>query len=430
MVDSPAPLRLAPPVLCGLLVLAVFFGSLSAWAALAPLQSAAIAPGIVSVETQRKSVQHLEGGIVRSVHAREGQAVQAGEALLTLDTTRVNADHEIVKARLLVALARGARLEAERDAQEHINWPDKLSTLAVPDAIDTLKRREQQALESLEKQIRGERFTLYHQAEQTRIERAGLESVIGSLEVQRRTLSEEEEDLKQLVAKGFEGKSRLLLLQREREELRTSVLSSQSSIERLGRREQELEQEMQLVETRRRNQVIDELQQLDSEISGLQEQLLALRDVLDRTEITSPISGVVVALQPLSRGAVIGPGESLMDIVPNDERLVIEARVNPLDIDQVHAGQRAEVRLSAFNQRHTLPVNADVLTVSADHFTDERSGASYFLARVALDDEDVVDLPVTPGMPVEVLILTGERTTLDYLLQPLMQSFNRAFRES
>ncbi|MDJ0950526.1 MAG: HlyD family efflux transporter periplasmic adaptor subunit [Alphaproteobacteria bacterium] len=304
-------MRIATPIVLGLLVLALFFGGLGAWATLAPLESAAIATGVVSVDTNRKTVQHLEGGIIGEILVREGDRVAAGQVLIRLDQTQPKA-----------------------------------------------------------------RLDLLH-------------GQVVATETQLELLKEETAAVRTLLKKGLVQKPRLLALLRRKAELE-------------GERGEALAQ------------------------------ILAAEDVLKRSEILAPIEGTVVGLQVHTTGGVIKEGEPLMDIVPSQEGLVIEARLDPLDIDVVSAGLEAQVHLTPYNRRSSVPVAARVLSVSADSMVDERTGQSYYLARIELtqDPGEVVEgATLFPGMPVEVMILTGARTLADYLLRPVTRSFDRAFRE-
>lgn len=312
----PAPpaipaMGIAGPVIAGLVIIALFFGGLMSWAALAPISSAAIAQGTVSVESNRKTVQHLEGGIIGAILVRDGDVVKQGQVVIRLDETQPRARIKLLRGQV-IALDKQLLLLAEE---------------------------------------------------------------IGAMRI--------------LLKKGLTQKSRLLALMRRHAEI-------------------------------------------EGERARTLAQMLAAEDVLKRSQILAPLAGTVVGLQVHTIGGVISRGEPLMYIVPSGEVLVIEARIDPLDIDIVHAGLLAEVRLTSFNQRNSVPIKGKVVSVSADSMSDERTGASYYLARIELLEDPATVLEgaaLYPGMPAEVIIVTGERTALEYLFQPIIRSLNRAFRE-
>ncbi len=308
MIDTP---DIRKPVALGLIVLAVLFGGFGVWSAGAPLESAAIARGAVKVENNRKTVQHLEGGIVRKIHFREGDTVTAGDVVIELDQTKVRARLSLLEG----------QTEAERE--------------------------------------------------------------------QLRLIEEEMTAVGSLVKQGLAQKPRLLALQRRAAELK-------------GNRTQ------------------------------LEAQIVDAEDALERTRIKATASGTIVGLRVHTPGGVITAGKPLMDIVPRDERLVIEASIDPIDIDVVRPGLEAVVYLTPYNRRSMVPLKGNVITISADQMTDERSGSAYYLGLVELvDDVSKVGegAKLYPGMPVEVMIVTGKRTLFDMLIQPLRGSYNRAFRE-
>ena len=306
------PMAVRGPIAFGFVVIALFFGGILGWAATAPLQSAAIAPGVVSVETSRKTVQHLEGGIVGEIAVQEGDRVRAGQVLIRMDDTKSQAQIQLLRSQIEAADQQLALLQEEIVAVER------------------------------------------------------------------------------LLQKGLTQKPRLLALLRRKAELE-------------GRRKED------------------------------EAQLRTAQDVLSRAEIRAPMDGTIVGLQVHTPGGVISPGEALLSIVPRDEPLMIQARVSPLDIDVVQAGMPARVRLTPYDRRSNVPIEGKVLSVSADSMVEERTGQTYYLARIVLTQEPAEVLPgaaLYPGMPVEAMIVTGEHTALDYLLQPVRRSFNRAFREN
>ena len=415
-------------------IVGVFLAGLIGWAAVAPLESAAIAPGVVSIDGYRKTVQHLEGGIVGEILVREGDRVAAGQVLIRLDDTTPRASLELLHGRWLVASALAARLEAERDGRDGIRYsealtrhPDDPKTRQVLEGQDNIFQARRAAL-------RSQVAILEQRGAEYREEIAGISGQIRSETEQLALVEEELADVRMLYDKGFARKPKLLQLQRRVAEIEGSRNLHQAQIARTRQSIGAARLRAFDLETTRLNQVVEELRKAQAELYDLNERLRAAEDVLARTEIRAPLDGTVVDLRVHSAGGVIASGAPLLDIVPQEERLVVEARIDPKDIDVVRDGLDAQVRFTAFNQRHRAPAAARLTSISADLLTDQASGQSYYLARVELVVEDAAAAAelaaLHPGMQAEVMIVTGARTALDYLLEPLVLSLNRAFRES
>ncbi len=433
---APQPVGEGPnirgPVTLGLAVVFLFFGVFGAWAALAPLQSAAIAPGVVSVDSSRKTVQHLEGGIVGEIMVREGEEVKAGQVLIKLQEIQARATNELLRGRLITATSRQARLEAERTGRDQIVFPDWLTAEAEDATAKELMASQYSIFEARRESLRGQVAILEQRISQFDEEIGGLKGQIAAEDRQIRLIAEEVRDLQKLVKKGLARRPRLLELERQAAEIQGSRHQNQARLARVRQQIGEAKLRISELQTQRDNEIVEELREVQSELLDLTERMRASSDVLSRTEIRAPISGTVVGLQVHTAGGVIAPREQLMDIVPSEDSLIVEARVNPVDIDVVRQGLPARVIFSAFSQRNQLPLDGIVTSVSADSLLDDRSGESYYLARVALtgDFRAVLDgAELTPGMQADVIIVTGERTALQYLMKPLLQSFNRALRE-
>ena len=417
-----------PTVAVGAVVVTLFLGGFGAWAAFAPLESAAIAPGIVSVNTKRKTVQHLEGGIVADIPVKEGDTVAAGQILLVLDDTQARTLFTLTESQYHSMAALRERLTAERDGLPHILWPEWLRhAVSGEDILVAQERIFEAGARLLENQT-----AIYNQQiAQMREEIIGLEQEIKAQNQQLGLLEEELEGLSGLVEQGYEGKTRLLALKRRRAEIVGARARNRARIARVEQAMGETRLKIAELGSARMNRVVENLRETEARISDLRERLAAARHVLSRTHVVAPVSGTVMDIRVFTRGGVVGPGEPLMDIVPAGDELVIEARVEPTDIDVVHPGLPAQVRLTAFSQLTTPILSATVFQVSADSLFDERTGASYYEARVKLDrgQPELEGLKLQPGMPAEVMIVTGKRTPLDYLLKPIVTSFGRALRE-
>jgi HlyD family type I secretion membrane fusion protein len=421
-------------VVVAILVIGAFFGGFGLWSGFAPLQSGAIASGSVNVTGQRKTLQHLEGGIVDRLMVKEGEAVTSGQVLIRLSNTQALAQVQLLWGRLAASLAESSRLEAERDSHREIAFePAILKFLGGNQAKHKELIAAQRAIfQSRKDALKSQKDLTRQQVRQLQEEIGGLNAGIGSQERQLKLIKEEIKDLTGLLEKGFARKPRLLELRREEAALEGA---KDQNIARIARARQAIiEAELGVVEskTKMMNEVVTELRETQQMIADLKERVSASQDILSRMEIRAPVSGRVVNLQIFTKGGVIAPGAPIMDIVPEDKLLVIEARVDPIDIDVVHTGLEAEIRLLSFRADEMPVIRGIVENVSADSLTDPQTGRSYYLARIVLAEgtELPKDKPLYPGMPAEVLIVTGERTALSYLLEPITRSFNRSMREN
>ncbi len=416
----------------GGIIIGIFFGLLGGWASLAPLESAAIAPGVVSVDTNRKTIQHLEGGIVKTIHVRDGDVVKKDQVLITLDRTKAEATLDLVRGRRLAAMALEARLVAERDGASDIAFPAEfLAALEQPrvaEAVNGQRKIFHTRREALNRQI----DVLNQRSRQSDEEIRGLKGEIAAEDRQLELLAGEIKDTTFLLKQGLARKPRLLELQRREAEIQGMRARNVAAIARAQQMITEAELKVAELRTAILNEVAQSLRDAQNELFDLSEQTRAAEDVLRRIEITAPEAGTVVGLQIHTSGGVIPPGGKVMDIVPIGDKLIVDARVDPGDIDVVRPGLEARVHLTAFQQRNFEPLKGRVDSVSADRLVDEKTGVPYFRARIVITDDPVRVMkasPLYPGMQADVLIVTGSRTLMRYFLDPLFQSFNRAFRE-
>lgn len=432
--EEAAPENIARgAILFGVMMLVLIFGVFGLWAVLAPLDSAAIAPGKVTLDSNKKTIDHLEGGIVSEIDVREGEVVEEGDPLIVLDDTAVRARRDLYMGQYIAARASEARLIAERDNLDEVTFPPELMETAAEDEkiaanMDAQRRLFQSRRESLE----GRTEVLQQQIKQSDEEINGLREQIKSSEQQLRLLNDEIKDVKHLLKSGNAPKTRLLALQRRSAEIEGEKGERQAMIARAEQRINEAKIEMYNLKTQFLNEVVEELKNTQVKLSDLEEQLRAAEDVMRRIVIRAPIGGEVTGLTVFTVGGAIAPREPIMSIVPSDDKLIVQARVKPQDIDVVRPGLLARVRLLAYKVRNVPPVEGEVVTVSADRFEDERSGEPYFTARIEIGEDQLSkleDVELSPGMPVEVLIVTGSRSLFSYLVSPIKDSFNRAFRE-
>ncbi|MEW5420679.1 HlyD family type I secretion periplasmic adaptor subunit [Amorphus sp. 3PC139-8] len=414
----------------GIAILFAFFGSLTAWSAIAPLMKGAVAPGVVTVEGNRRTIQHLEGGIVREINVFEGEMVEKGQTLVVLDEIQAQSKVEIIKNRYWNALARQARLQAQRDGSVDVQWPRELSRLLPDPIVKAIIDSQQAALTTQVESLEGQQELIRKQIEQARRQIDGIEAQNVSLDRQLELIKMEEADAQTLYDKDLLPRPRLLALQRERAKLSGQIASNSAEIARTEQQISESTTKLLYLKTSYMEKVLDELQEVDEEASSLKEQFVAAQDVLSRIVIKAPVSGQILNLSVHTIGGVVKPGQALLDIVPSGDDLKIDAKVNPLNKDVVHTGMPASVVFTSYNQRTHSPVPAVVEHVSGDAVEDERTGATYYKARLRVDRSDLTaigldDVELVPGMPVEVYLKAGQRTAFEYIIEPISDAARR-----
>ena len=411
-----------------------FFAAFTLFAAFAPISGGAVASGVISPEGRRKTVQHLEGGIIDRIMVREGDVVTENSPLLVLNETQALAERNIAFSRFKTYQGILARLEAEQFSEESIAFPYTQEELSDPRIASVVRRQENLLKQSLDLKIAREGL-LDERMSQLFAEIEGLEASILALREQEILLREEINGNLYLVEKGIynETNPRLSSLKREQSAALGQVSSSQSTIARLRGQISELKVQKLEIEAQRQSDLASQLAEIRAELDASEERLIAAEDILSRTVVRSPIDGRVVNLRFSTIGGVVSSGQEIVDIVPSDERLIIEARVKPTDIDIIAAGQQATVMFSALGQSGIPQIQGDVLTVSPDTLTDERTGEAYFLAQIEVPPETLEEIGISgklsPGMPADVMIATNSRTLLQYITEPLSGTFRKAFRE-
>ena len=442
MTKSPSPalpgppprvsLRTGPYVLMGSMIVAAMLGGLGLWSAVTPLSGAVIAPGVVTVYSKRKTIQHLEGGIVDQILVRDGDHVDDGQLLIRLADTRARANLAVVSSRLDVLRAREARLRTERDGHRGVAFPDGLMARRGERSVTEILASEVELFVARRTALEGEVQILEQRIAQLEQQILGLDAQQQANGAQIRLIEEELTGLRSLHEKGYVSKTRILELERRQEELRGERGQHIAEIARARTAIGEAQLQIMQVRNDVREEVATQLHEVQADLLDIQERYVAAADELQRLEIRAPQPGIVVGLDVHTVGGVISPGQPILDIVPQEDELVIEAQVAPQDIDKIAIGLEATVRLSAFDLRSTPELSGTVFATSADRLIEEASREPYYLVAARIPDAELAKLQgleLVPGMPAEVFIRTGERTALSYLLKPLTDGMARAFKD-
>lgn len=432
---APALRRsLLAPVIGGAAVCLAFFGGLTAWSVLAPLASAAIGHGVVSPDGSRRTVQHLEGGIVERLLVKDGSRVAAGEPLIVLADKAARATYDLALTQHRQHLAILARLIAERDGKEDLALPTELAEHATDPEVVTLVAAQRTLMADRRASLAGRKDLLRKRIAEIEEEIEGLHAQIASRDRQLVILKEEISTATYLTDKKLTPRPRLLQLRREQAEMEGQQATTRSAIARSYQSIGESAQRIAQLDVEWQEDVGNRLTEVAGKLTETKERLLAASDVLRRLVVTAPVAGVVVQMRLHTVGGVIGRGDPILDIVPRDDDLVIDARISPNDIDVVRKGQAVQIVLSAYNQR-TLPrLEGQVRDVSADRLVDPQTQATYYKVRVEVDRKALAaighGIELSPGMPAEVMVMTGQRTAFDYLTRPFLDSLRRGLTES
>lgn len=411
----------------GLLSAALVVGC-GGWAAQAKLSGAIIAQGQVTVKKQLKLVQHRDGGIVAEIRVANGDKVQAGDVLIRLDETQTRAEMRVIEAQLAEYNGRRARLAAERDDEEMITFETGFESAAATAEIATGERR---LFESNRVMRDARREQLAMQVLQYEEEARGLQAQLDSKMVEKEMIADELRRLRPLEKDRLIEGNKLRELERDLVRAQGVMGEISSGIARVNGQISETRLKSMEFDQQLRTDAQRELRDIDARMAELEERIVAARDRLSRMDLTAPISGFVNDLAVHTVNGVIAPGATIMSIVPEGEEMVIEAKLSPVDIDQVHPGQNAKLRFSAFNQRTTPEISGVVEIVGAAATVDPVSGHAYYLSSIAIEDseEALEGKPLLPGMPVEVFLTTTERSAISYLIKPFTDQAMRSFRE-
>jgi HlyD family secretion protein len=418
---------------CGVAIIVLFFGAGGVWATNARLAGAVIAPGIVSAESRRQTIQHLEGGIIRTMRVSEGDRVNVGDELVVLDDIAAQSDDGALHKRLIALAAQEARLEAEQARARTIEFRHPVLEDRSNPVVRDATQREISRLNGRNLTDENRRSVLEQRMAQLRAQVNGYQRQLVGVRRQIALLEQEEGVANEMANKGLERVSRLLGIQRALADRVAAEGELTANIAKAAETITEMQFQIQGIGAQRAESIDAELAETQARRVEADEQIRKSSDRLARTLIRAPAAGIVLNVRLKTPGAVVKPGEPILDLVPTEENLVIDTRVSPRDIDEVHAGASAHVVFPSYPQRNLLRISGRVQKVSADSLQDDPAGDRYYTAKVEIDRNHLKTvapgLELTPGLPAEVYITTIDRTLAEYLIQPLQLVVERSFRE-
>jgi len=429
--DDARPPSLKGPLLAAALAVAVGFGGFLLWGFTADLDSAAVATGKVIVDSKRKTISHLEGGILRRLLVQEGDFVAAGEPLVELDDTRARAELAQLRGKRVSLLAMLSRLRAERDVADEIAFPPELVNSNAPLTKEVISA-EQRFFEKRRQVYEGKIAFQQKEIEQYAAQIEANQAQIEATQERRVLLEERVGALSGLEKKGFTSKAVLGDVQLELSEMIGDGGELAAQKARAEKARQGAEVALLQAEQEWQSDIASKILEAQLELNLTNEMIVSSQDVLDRLVVHSPQAGIVYNIETRTPGGVIEPGRPIMDIVPRDEKMLVEVRMNLNDIDSVHVGSEARIRLTAYNRRNASPLDGEVTFVAADQTVDQQTQAAYYVVRAEVSPEALEGRPALalyPGMPAEVLIVRRARKAIEYLLEPISDSLDRAFRE-
>lgn len=418
--------------LVGWLIIAVFFGGLGTWALTAPLNGAVVANAVVKIDGNRKSVQHLDGGIVKELHVREGDRVLAGDLLIVLDETQARAEYDVLTQEYAVLRATEIRLRTELEHGPELVMPPDLKARTDDPYLKSVWNGQLNQFQSRRASLEGQRSVIREKINQLGSQIVGAEAQVKSFTDQINSVHKEATDIAPLVERGLIARPRILQLERTAYGLEGQIADANANIAKARQAIAEQEQQIAQLDNDRMTDVSKDLRDTQAKLLEVIPKALNAKAVLGRMEIRAPYTGRVVGLTVFSVGGVIQRGDKILDIVPDQDSLTIEAQVGVDDISDVHPDTRAEVHLTAYKQRIVPIIHGDVIQVSADRLTDPKTNAPYYTAFVRIDRGELAAMPnirLYPGMPATVMIPTVQRTAFEYIVGPLVMSFDQSFRQ-
>lgn len=418
--------------LAGWSIIVLFFGGLGGWAAFAPLNGAVVANGVIKIEGNRKSVQHLDGGIVKELRVKEGDRVNVGDVLIVLDDTQTRAEYEVLSEQYAVLRTTEVRLMAELANDAELTLPPELAARQGDAYARRIWAGQVKQFETRRVALEGQRRVIAEKVHQLQSQIDGAEAQARSFTEQSASVRSEADSVAPLVEKMLLPRPRLLQLQRTAFGLDGQIADAQANIAKFNQAIAEQELQVAQLDKDRMSEDTKDLREVYAKLVEILPKRSSAEAALARMEIRAPYAGRVVGLNVFSIGGVIQRGEKILDIVPEGEGLAVEAQIAVEEIADVHPGMRAELHLTAYKQRIVPTIHGEVITVSADRLTDPKTNNSYFVASIRPDFAELAALPAVrlyPGMPATAMIPTEHRTAFDYLVGPLTTSFTHAFRQ-
>lgn len=418
--------------LAGWIIIAVFFGGIGTWAVTAPLNGAVVGNAVVKVDGNRKSVQHLDGGIVKEMHVKEGDKVNLGDLLIVLDETQARAEYEVLTQQYVVLRATEARLLTELDHGSTLEMPNDLKARTEDTYLKSVWNGQVSQFESRRAALNGQRSVIREKINQLGSQIIGAEAQVKAYTDQITSVKAEAKDIAPLVERGLIARPRILQLERTSFGLEGQIADANANIAKARQAIAEQEQQIAQLDNDRMTDVTKDLRDTQARMLEVIPKAMNAKAVLGRMEIRAPYAGRVVALSVFSVGGVIQRGEKILDIVPDQDSLTIEAQIAVEDISDIRPNMRAEVHLTAYKQRIVPIIHGDVTQISADRLTDPKTNNPYYVAFVQIDRDELAAMPnikLYPGMPATVMIPTIQRTAFEYIVGPLVMSFNHAFRQ-
>jgi HlyD family type I secretion membrane fusion protein len=418
------------PAAIGYALITFTFLVLGGWSAVAKLDSAVTAPGVVAEGSGRKSVQHFEGGIVKEILVREGEHVTAGQVLFRLDPTQAQSSLELLQNQLDALRGEEARLVAERDRSTAVAWPDEFKSRSDQPTVQQVMADQTKQFTDRQGSLRGQIDVLHSKIGQLRIEIQGMRVEREATNKQLQIVNQELVDLEYLLSEKLVQKTRVLTDQREKSRLEGLIGRSMTDEAKAETAIEEAKLQIQQVQNKVDEEIARAIVEVRQKISDSREKAQVAQHVFQRIDIVAPAAGTAQDLKIFTIGGVIRAGEVLVQIIPDHDALIVQAHVSPHDMDRMHAGMRAEVRFSSFKSSLLPIISGRVESVSRDRLLEESNKQAYFLAQVVVDDipEELRDL-IVAGMPADLVFATGERTVLNYLVRPLQDRLHGAFRE-
>jgi HlyD family type I secretion membrane fusion protein len=418
--------------LAGWIIIGLFFGVFGAWALSAPLNGAVVANGVIKVETNRKSLQHLDGGIVKELRVKEGDRVNSGDTLIVLDDTQARAEFDVLTQQYLVLRLTEERLRTEYSRGAELALPHDLRARQDDPDVQNVWRSQIHQFQSRKAALEGQRKVIEEKVAQLEAQIVGAQAQVASYRMQYESTVKELEGIKPLLDKGLIARPRYLQLERSGAALQGQLADTTASVAKFRQAIAEQMQQKAQLENDQMSDIAKDLRDTQAKLLEVIPRRTNAQAVLGRIEIRAPYTGRVVALNVFSMAGVINRGDKILDIVPDEDSLIIEAQIAVEDISEVRPKMHADVHLTAYKQRITPVVPGEVIQVSADRLTDNRTGNPYYIALIRVDEKEVAAIPnakLYPGMPATVMIPTIERTAFDYVVGPLIMSFNKSFRQ-